>query len=162
METTEQAVAAFAAIPIGTIITWAGLIFTGFAAVGAAAIKTYKLFEKYKAVKDEKDDLQKTVEKHEIKLTEFDDKLTLIINMLNSQNETTMKQLRSELVKDGERYLVQKKMTIREWKVFIEKYDEYHDPNKFNQNSYVESLKNRIEKEVEIIGELDEHGNDIG
>lgn len=156
---TEQAVSMIAAIPIGTIVTWAGLILAGFAAVGAAAIKTYKIFEKYKAVKDEKDNLQKAVERHETKLAEVDEKLTTIISMLNSQNETTMKQLRSELVKDGERYLVEKKMTIREWRVYLEKYNEYHD--KYNQNSYVQSLKNKIEREVQIIGNLDEHGNDI-
>lgn len=158
---TEQAVAMIAAIPIGTIITWTGLILAGFAAVGAAAIKLYKLFEQYKAVKDEKENLKKTVEKHESKLVEVDQKLETIINMLNSQNETTIKQLRSDLVRDGERYLVEKKMTIREWKSFIERYGEYHDPDKFDQNSYVESLKNRLEREVEIIGSLDEHGNDI-
>lgn len=155
----KSAIDTLATIPVGTIASWLALgsvIIGGFC---AAAIKAYKAFERFKQVKDEKDNLQKTVEQHENKLAEVDEKLALIINMLNSQNETTMKQLRSDLVKDGERYLVEKNMTIREWKVYMEKYNEYHD--KFGQNSYVESLKNKIEREVQIVGKLDEHGNDI-
>lgn len=155
----KEVVEVIAAIPIGVVIKWISFVIAAIAGTGALAIKTYKVFEKYKSIKDEKENLQKTVKQHETKLVEFDSKLTLIINMLNSQNETTMKQLRSELVKDGERYLVEKKMTIREWKVYMEKYNEYHD--KFNQNSYVESLRNKIEREVQIVGALDEHGNDI-
>lgn len=157
----QQAIDTLAAIPVGTLISWIALgsiIICGFC---AAAIKAYKFFEKFKQVKDDKEKLQQTVKAHENKLAEVDTKLTTIINMLNAQNETTIKQLRSELVRDGERYIVAKKMTIREWKSFIERYGEYHDPDKFNQNSYVESLKNRIEREVKIIGSLDEHGNDI-
>lgn len=147
------------AIPIGTIVGWISIIAGFTSACCFATIKLYKTFEKFKSVKDENEKLKTTVSEHEGSITEIQNQLTVIIKKLESQDVTTMKKLRRELVKDGERYLVEGKMTIREWKSWMEMFDEYHD--KFKQNSYVETLKNKIERAVVIIGQLDEHGADI-
>lgn len=155
----NQAIDVIASLSVGTVAKWVAFIALAVSSVCAITIKAYKAFEKFKEVKDEKEDLETTVHKHDEKIDEIDKKLNIIIGTLESQNETTMKKLRRELVKDGERYLVEKEMTIREWKSWMEMYDEYHF--KYMQNSYVETLKNRIEREVTITGRLDEHGNDI-
>lgn len=161
MDTTQAvgAVDVLASIPIGVIIKWIALVTGVIGAFCAGAIKTYKVFEKYKSIKDEKENLETTVHEHDEKINELSNKIDLVLEKLESQDVTTMKNLRRELVKDGEQYLIDKKMTIRAWRSWMEMYNEYHD--KYKQNSYVETLKNKLEREVTIVGKLDEHGNDI-
>lgn len=146
-------------IPIGTIIGWLVILVSFGGSCCYGAIRLYKAFERFKSVKDENEKLKTTVSEHDDSIVEIKNQLTVIIKKLESQDVTTMKKLRRELVKDGERYLVEGKMTIREWKSWMEMFDEYHD--KFKQNSYVETLKNKIERAVTIIGQLDEHGFDV-
>lgn len=49
-------------------------------------------------------------------------------------------------------------MTIREYKSLYELFDEYSNRG---GNKYVTSLMRKLEAKVSIVGELDEHGDDI-
>lgn len=158
------------ATPIGTIVGWILVGLTIISSICAATIYLYKAFEKYKKVKDEKDSLEATVERHDKEMEEIKGQLSsmteLIVkeisdvkNKLEKQEETKIKEIRHTLVNSGEKALAEKKMTIREYRAWMELFGEYSVV--LHQNTYVESMKHKIDSCVEIIGELDEHGNDI-
>ncbi len=140
-----------------------GVICTG-------TIKLYKVFSKYKSVKDENENLKQNVEKHEEQLHRFEEQLesmnqnineqfSEIKDALNEQRETKIKELRHNITVSGEKALADKEMTVRQWSSLHEMVDEYM--NKYKQNSYVASLMLKVDRDVAVIGRLDEHGNDI-
>ena len=85
--------------------------------------------------------------------------LSTIMAALNEQRETKITELRHSITVAGENALANGTMTIREYTSFHEMVDKYL--NIYNQNWYVESLCKKVDRDVRVIGQLDEHGNDI-
>lgn len=157
-------------IPAGTIVAWFAVICTILGAICTGTIKLYKMFSKYKEVQDENEELKSTVKSHDKELdaihVEINNMRNEIVTILNGIKEiqdesrgTTIKKLRHDIITAGEKALADKKMTIREWKSLHDMGDEYIE--KYKQNSYAKSLIEKVDRNVEIIGALDEHGYDI-
>ena len=157
-------------ISIGTVVAWVTVICAIIGVICTGTIKLYKIFTKYKNVKDEENELRTNVANHEEQLIEIKQQLEAmnqnisqqfsdIKGTLNEQRGTKIKELRHSIPDSGERALSDGKITVRQWTSLHEMCDEYI--NKYNQNSYVLSLMNKVDRDVTIIGRLDEHGNDI-
>ncbi len=157
-------------IQIGTVVAWILVIcaIIGFLCTGT--IKLYKIFTKYKKVQDDNKDLTDLVKAHEEKLNEVDmmiesmnqninKQLVVIKELLNEDRETKIKQLRHSIVRAGEEAIANKHITIRAWSSLHEMYDEY--TTKYKQNSYVKSLIHKVDDNCEVIGVLNEHGEDV-
>ena len=78
---------------------------------------------------------------------------------LDEQRETKIKELRHQITVAAETALANTTMTVREWTSLHEMVDEY--VNKYHQNWYVKPLIAKVDRDVHVIGRLDEHGNDI-
>lgn len=167
---TTSVIEVLSKIPIGTIVAWAMVIFSIIGAIAGLAVKMYKVFSKYRDKQDENELLRSTVDQHTENITRIFEKinsmndtlvqkLAAINGKLDSQEQTKIKELRHTLVSVCEEALEKKKISIRSWSSLQEMFAEYE--NKYRQNSYVKSLMARVERDVEIVGKLDEHGNDI-
>lgn len=161
---------ALLSLPVGTVVAWIMVVCAIVLAICGVTVKLYKLFVKYKSEKDKNDQLEKNVNEHNKQLKELDERLKtmneefigqfeLIKNILGEQRETKIKELRHDITVSGENALEKREITVRQWKSLHEMFDEYI--NKYKQNSYVESLMAKVDRDVAIIGKLDEHGNDI-
>lgn len=157
-------------ISIGTAVAWTTVVCAVTSVICTGTINLYKIFTKYKNVKDENEEMRATVDGHELKFKELKEQLDRMSQdisqqfcdikiALNEQNETKVKELRHSITITGENALANGRMSIRQWKSLHEMFNEYS--NKYKQNSYVESLIKKVDQDVEIIGRLDEHGNDI-
>lgn len=157
-------------ISIGTVVAWITVFCAIIGVICTGTIKLYKVFTKYKNVKDENENLKQNVEKHEEQLNRLNQQLSEMNENINEQfshikmaldeqRETKIKELRHNITVSGEQALADKEMTVRQWRSLHEMVDEYM--NKYKQNSYVESLMIKVDRDVAVIGKLDEHGNDI-
>lgn len=156
----EQSVwAVLGGIEIGAIVSWIVAISAVIGAIAAAAIRLYKVFDKYQTYKQDNDTLRKKVEKHEETDKLILERLDAIQAELDEQRGTKIKEMKHTLVSIAEEAISEGTISIRAWRSFLEIYDDYR--NKYNQNSYVLSLYKRMENEVHVVGKLDEHGNDI-
>ena len=170
-------------VPIGTIVAWAAFVIAIISACVVGVTKLYKLFEKSHDLKhsglevrdmvtkheslmnkmdkqlDEIKTTIKKVEEHEDTLSKFGNQLTEIKTILNKQEEADIKKMRHSIIKSGEEALLKGTMTIREYKSLCELYDIYHNEKK--ANGYVTSLMKKIDSNVEIVGKLNDDGEDI-
>lgn len=88
----------------------------------------------------------------------MDSKLDIILEKLEKQESLDFKNLRHEIVKAGESYINKGYVTIRQLRSLEELYDEYTET--YDGNSYVETLMVKV-RALEVIGKLNEHGEDI-
>lgn len=154
----------------GTIASWVVVISIIVGTISAGTIKLYKVFTKYKDMKDKNTKLEETVTSHEEELKNLSEQLSEmnknisqqfsdIKAELNDQRGTKIKELRHSITVAGETALENRKMSVRQWTSLHEMCDEYM--HKYKQNWYVESLMEKVDRDVEVIGKLDEHGHDI-
>lgn len=165
-----------------TILSWLsdlsiGTIIAVVSAVGIVGVGVWKiismiihLYNSYTEVREERDQLEQKVEDHD---QEIDDlkgqfagaikgitqQLSEIKSALDEQRETKIKELRHQITVAAETALANTTMTVREWTSLHEMVDEY--VNKYHQNWYVKPLIAKVDRDVHVIGRLDEHGNDI-
>ena len=92
------------------------------------------------------------------KITNQDKKLDIILQKLEQQEKLNFKDLRHSIVKAGESYINRGSVKIRELCSLEELYEEY--ANTYDGNSYVETLMIKV-RALDIIGKLNEHGEDI-
>lgn len=95
---------------------------------------------------------------YDTRLTVVDLKLDRIIEQLDKRESLDFKKLRNQIVQLGEDAIDKGKITIRKLKSLEELYSEYTD--KYDGNSYVETLMLKV-RELPVIGQLNEHGEDI-
>lgn len=167
-------------LPVGTIIAWASVIIIIITATSYVLAKLYKLFDKYRKIKLEDDEIKQTildhekeiheieikldddlkmmVQAHESKLQNIAEQLATIQNMLNEQKQVALKNLRHSIIRAGEEALSNGSITIRKLRCLEELYDEYSKD--FNGNGYVTTLMTKVRK-LEVIGNLDENDEDI-
>lgn len=157
-------------ISIGTIIA----VVTAIGIVGAGIWKVVSmiihLHDSYTEIREERDQLKQKVEDHNRELEDIKgqfvcaiegitQQLSEIKSALGEQRETKIKELRHQITVAAETALANGTMTVREWTSLHEMVDEY--VNKYHQNWYVKPLIAKVDRDVHVIGRLDEHGNDI-
>lgn len=140
-------------IPIGTVVAWVVVICAIISALCAGTIKLYKVFEKYKEVKDKNEKQEKIIEVHEKTIEEIGKALTEIKKSLDEQKEVNLKQIRHTIVHTCEDALDKGEISINKLRSLEEMYDEYIEI--FHGNGYVKTLVARV-RELPIIGKLDE------
>lgn len=166
----ESILAWLSNLSVGTVVaatTTAGI-------VGVGAWKTVstviRLYESYTDIREERDLLKQKVEEHDRELENvkgqfagaivgITQQLSEIKSALDEQRETKIKELRHQITVAAEKALAQGSMTVREWTSLHEMVDEYI--NKYHQNWYVKPLIAKVDRDVHVIGHLDEHGNDV-
>ena len=167
---TETILNWLSGISVGTIIalvTAAGIIGAGVWKVVSMIIH---LHDSYTEIREERDQLKQKVEDHDRELEDIKgqfvcaiegitQQLSEIKSALDEQRETKIKELRHQITVAAETALANGTMTVREWTSLHEMVDEY--VNKYHQNWYVKPLIAKVDRDVHVIGRLDEHGNDI-
>ena len=157
-------------ISVGTIIaviTVVGIIGAG---VWKAVSAIIHLYDSYTEIREERDQLRQKVEDHDREIEDIKgqfagaiegitQQLSEIKYALDEQRETKIKELRHQITVAAETALANTTMTVREWTSLHEMVDEY--VNKYHQNWYVKPLIAKVDRDVHVIGRLDEHGKDI-
>lgn len=92
------------------------------------------------------------------RVANLDSKLDLIIKQLDKKDNLDFKKLRNEIIQLGEAAIERGCITIRQLKSLEELFSEYTDT--YNGNSYAVTLMVKV-RELEVIGKLNEHGEDI-
>ena len=117
------------------------------------AIKLYKIFTKYKEMKDKEHKQEKIIENHGKTLRDIDSTLQEIKKSLDEQKEVNLKQIRHTIVHTCEDALDKGEISINKLRSLEEMYDEYVEI--FHGNGYVKTLISRVRK-LKIVGKLDE------
>ena len=140
-------------IPIGTIVAWLVVICAIITVLCTGAIKLYKVFTKYKEMKDKDKKQTEVIENHEKILCEIDKSLKTMNKSLDEQKEVNLKQIRHTIVHTCEDALEKGEISINKLRSLEEMYDEYVDI--FHGNGYVKTLVMRVRK-LKIVGKLDD------
>ena len=140
-------------IPIGTIVAWIVVICAIITVLCTGAIKLYKVFTKYKEMKDK--DLKQTevIINHDNTLREIEKSLQSINKSLEEQKEVNLKQIRHAIVHTCEEALEKGEISINKLRSLEEMYEEYVEI--FHGNGYVKTLMERVRK-LPIVGKLDD------
>lgn len=140
-------------IPIGAIVAWIIVICAIITAVCTGMIKLYKIFIKYREIKDKDKKQTKIIESHENTLREIDKSLQLINKSLEEQKEVNLKQIRHTIVHTCEDALDEGEISINKLRSLEEMYEEYVEI--FHGNGYVKTLMTKT-RELSTVGKLDE------
>lgn len=140
-------------IPIGTIIAWITVICVIIATFCTGTIKLYKMFVKYKKMKDKDEEQTRIIEGHDRTLKLIEESLKSINLSLEEQKEVNLKQIRHTIVHTCEDALEKGEISINKLRSLEEMYEEY--VGIFHGNGYVKTLMTRVRK-LNIIGKLDE------
>lgn len=157
-------------ISIGSII--AVITAISVICVGCRKIisKMIKIYDGYTNVREERDQVKHKVDENSIaidelksqfsgSMSEVKEQLNAITAALDEQRGTKITELRHSITVTAEAALAKGEMTVREYTSLHEMVDKYL--HVYNQNWYVESLIKKVDRDVHVIGQLDEHGNDI-
>ena len=167
---TETVLEQMSEIPVGNIIAVIAAVSVVCAGVWKIVSKILELYEGYTGVREEREQLKQRLDSSEQEISELKLKFSEAISgitqqlveikqALDEQRGTKIKELRHSITIAGEAALAHGEMTVREYTSFHEMVNEYI--NVYHQNWYVESLAAKVDRDVHVIGQLDEHGNDI-
>lgn len=140
-------------IAIGELVGWIVVICAIITALCTGTIKLYKVFTKYKEMKDKDQKQTEIIKSHEKTLCEIEKLLKTINKSLDEQKEVNLKQIRHTIVHTCEDALEKGEISINKLRSLEEMYDEYVDI--FHGNGYVKTLITRIRK-IKIVGKLDD------
>lgn len=140
-------------ISIGTMVAWIVVILAIFAAISVGAIKLYKIFDKYRTIKDRNEEQRKTIEKHEKMFTEVNESLKQITTALEEQRAVNYRQLRYSIVRLCDDAIADGKISAGKLKSLEEMYKEYTDI--FHGNGYVKTMVKKT-RSLPVVGKLDE------
>lgn len=136
-------------ITIGQIVACITVILAIISALCTATIKLYKVFTKYRDMKDKEQKQETIIETHDKTLNEIKDSLQDIKNSLNEQKDVNLKQLRHTIVQTCEDCLEKGEISINRLRSLEEMYSEYVDV--FHGNGYVKILVERV-RTLKIVG----------
>ena len=128
-------------ITIGQIVAWVTVILAIISVLCTATIKLYKVFTKYKEMKDKEEKQETIIENHDKTLNEIKNSLQEIKNSLVEQKEVNLKQTRHTIVHTCEDCLEKGEISINKLRSLEEMYSEYVDV--FHGNGYVKTLVER-------------------
>lgn len=140
-------------IPVGTIVAWIVVICAIIAALCTGTIKLYKIFTKYKEMKDKDKKQTEIIESHDATLKAIDSTLQSIQKSLDEQKDVNLKQIRHTIIHTCEDALEKGEISINKLRSLEEMYEEYVDV--FHGNGYVKTLVMRVRK-LKIVGKLDD------
>lgn len=136
-------------ITIGQIVAWVTVTLAIISALCTATIKLYKVFTKYKEMKDKEEKQETIIENHDKTLNEIKNSLQEIKNSLVEQKEVNLKQTRHTIVHTCEDCLEKGEISINKLRSLEEMYSEYVDI--FHGNGYVKTLVERT-RALKIVG----------
>lgn len=148
---TKPVVEELASIPIGTYIIWGMVICGVIAAIVTVIVKMYKIFEKYRDLKDKNEERLEQLNKHEEVLDEIQRSLGRIEDNFKVDHEVQKRRLKHEITNacnDAMRDGVIRLSTLRSIEEMFEDYEKVYDGN-----SWVHTLVNKtrmLEVEVDI------------
>lgn len=133
MDTTSGVWALLSSITVGKLVGWIIVIFTIFAAFGAGIIKLYKVFTKYKELKDKDETRNKDIQE----LKEITAEIT---QQLKEQKNVNYKQLRYNIINlcdeaNANGYITASKLQILEED--MEDYEEIYNGNGFVKSQVI-------------------------
>lgn len=134
---------------VGQVVAWIVVIGTISSALCAGTIKLYKVFTKYRDMKDKEQKQETIIGTHDKTLIEIKDSLQDIKNSLNEQKDVNLKQLRHIIVQTCEDCLEKGEISINRLRSLEEMYSEYVDV--FHANGYVKILVERV-RTLKIVG----------
>lgn len=134
---------------VGQVLAWIVVSGTLVSAICAGTIKLYKIFTKYKNIKDKERQQETIIETHDKTLNEIKQSLQDIKDSLNEQKDVNLKQLRHTIVQTCEDCLEKKEISINRLRSLEEMYSEYVDV--FHANGYVKVLVTRA-RDLPIVG----------
>lgn len=140
-------------ISIGTVMAWIIVIFAIITALCTATIKLYKVFTKYKEMKDNDERQKEIIENHDNTLKDIENTLHEIKDSLDEQKEVNLKQIRHTIVHTCEEALERGEISINKLRSLEEMYDEYTQI--FHGNGYVKTLVIKVRK-LKVVGKLDD------
>lgn len=156
-------------IPIGTIVAWVIVLATIIGAICTGTIKLYKLFTKYREIKDENKEVKEAVKRHDEQFETIkqetqilNDKLDNVIDTLNAQNEQSLVELRHSIVRAAEEAILDGKISIRKYKALHEMFEQYEKPGADGKkhNGYCATIMGKVDL-LPVVGRLDENDEDI-
>lgn len=136
-------------ISIGVIMAWIVVICTVISALCAVTIKLYKIFTKYKEMKDREEKQETIIETHDKTLNEIKDSLEEIKKSLVEQKDVNLRQTRHTIVHTCEECLERGEISINKLRSLEEMYSEYIEV--FHGNGYVKTLVERT-RHLKIVG----------
>lgn len=168
---TETVLQQMSEIPVGNIIAVIMAVSIVCAGVWKIVSKILELYEGYTGVREERAQLKQRLDSSEQEISELKSQFSEAISgitqqlaeikqALDEQRGTKIKELRHSITIAAEAALAHGEMTVREYTSLHEMVNEY--VNVYRQNWYVESLIAKVDRDVHVIGQLDEHGNDVG
>lgn len=167
------------AIPVGTIVAWASVIIAIVSAIWIAIMKLFKVFTKYRNLKDENEKQTKllqlhdesleeirqelvkinesihndTLAQHDEILVEIKDWLSKVNDSLEEQREINYEYLKHSIVITCRRAIDRNSISAEELKSLEDMFREYVDI--FHGNGYVKTLMKKT-REVPVIGSIEE------
>lgn len=146
---TQPILDSLSSFSVGRVVAWIVVIGTILSALCAGTIKLYKVFTKYRDMKDKEQKQETIIETHDKTLNEIKDSLQDIKNSLNEQKDVNLKQLRHTIVQTCEDCLEKGEISINRLRSLEEMYSEYVDV--FHANGYVKILVERV-RTLKIVG----------
>lgn len=146
---TQPILDSLSSFSVGRVVAWIVVIGTILSTLCAGTIKLYKVFTKYKDMKDKEQKQETIIETHDKTLNEIKDSLQDIKNSLNEQKDVNLKQLRHTIVQTCEDCLEKGEISINRLRSLEEMYSEYVDV--FHANGYVKILVERV-RTLKIVG----------
>ena len=140
---TQSVWEVLSSIPVGTVVAWITVICAIIAAICTGAVKLYKVFEKYKRLKDENIEQKELLYEHEDILREIRESLSSIKGDLDDEKEMTMKRLRHSITKHCNDAIQAGEILNSELKSIEEMNTDYC--NIYNGNSWVHILVEKAE-----------------
>ena len=144
MDTTSEIWALLSGIPVGKVVGWIIVILAIFSAFGAGIIKLYKVFTKYKELKDEKETRNKDIQE----LKEITAKIT---TQLEEQTNVNYKQLRFNIISICDEANANKSITASKLQILEEDFDDYE--NIYHGNGFVKDLVIKV-RQLPVVGSL--------
>ena len=168
-----------ASIPLGTVVAWISVIAAIVSGIWIVIMRLFKVFNKYRNLKDENENQTRLLAEHEQVLAEIrgelgkisssihndllaqhDDllvevkeELEKVNTSLNDQKEINFEYLKHSIVIACRRALDKQSITAEELQSMEDMYREYVEI--FNGNGYVKAMVQKVEK-LPVIGVLEE------
>lgn len=130
------------AIPIGTIVAWVVVIFAIITAICTAAVKLYKVFTKYKELKDRNEKQVAQIERHEELLKDIQSSLDSIQKTISEEKEVQGRGLRHDITKRCNKAIEDGHITLSMLKSIDEMFDDYDKV--YKQNHWVHQLVDKV------------------
>lgn len=140
-------------IPIGTIVAWVIVISVIIGTLCTGTIKLYKVFTKYKSLKDRNEEQTKQIEGHDEVLKQVKDSLKDIKKSLDEQKEVNLKQVRYNIVHACDDAISAGAISAGKLRSIEEMYEEY--TSIFHGNGYVKTMVLKA-RQLPISRQLDE------